>query len=49
MCDMEVSVGQGTRQQFSAQRFDGHKKRDTIKQQHFSSQCTLWAQNKKKE
>ena len=46
---MEASVGEGLRQQFSTRRFDGHKKRNTVQQQHFSSQCTLWAQNKKGE
>ena len=49
MCDMEASVGEGLRRQFSTQRFDGHRKRNTVQQQHFSSQCTLWAQNKKGE
>ena len=44
MCYIEASVGDGLRQQFSTQRFDGHKKRNTVQQQHFSSQCTLWAQ-----
>ena len=32
MCDMETLVGEGLRQQFSTQRFDGHKKRNTVQQ-----------------
>ena len=46
---MEASVGQGLRQKFSTQRFGGHKKRNSVQQQHVSSQCTFWAQNKKGE
>ena len=49
MCDIETSVGQGLRQQLSTQRFDGHKKRNSVQQQHFSSQCTFRSQNKKGE